>query len=121
MSAFARPARSGRSSAAAITLSSPTARSAFISKQCIAAGRSMARASEIEIVDILFCEHERRSQQNVVSANLNASQAPGLQLSAPGLQRAVADGMCCVDGEIPEILRVPQNNRMRDACVHIRL
>src|SRR3954451_5491279 len=74
---------------------------------------------EIESVDVLLREDERLSEQHLVAVYLDPSKAPGLEGGTPRRQRAGRHRVSRKHGEIAEVARVPQDDALDHARLHV--
>src|SRR5262245_36398807 len=76
-------------------------------------------ALEIELVDILFGECERLPENNGVAVDRQFTESTGFQRFVAGFELCLAESVRRVDSEVTEIPDFPEDNRLRDAFLHI--
>src|SRR5215218_5461328 len=77
--------------------------------------------SKVEPIDVLLREHEGLPEEDLISANFDVPEAPGLEASAAGCERARRQRVGGEHGEVPEISRVPEHDAIDDARFYVRL
>src|SRR5687768_14060205 len=71
--------------------------------------------SEIELVDVGFGELQRRTEHDLAAANLHGAEPAGLERCRARRERPAHLLQRGVDGQIAEIARIPEHDRLHDA------
>src|SRR5205814_10466762 len=72
---------------------------------------------EIELVDVFPGEPHRRAKKNLIADDLLLAEAARVQAGVARLQLSRRNGMRCVDGQVAEIDRVPEDDGLHRPAI----
>src|ERR1019366_9408883 len=83
------------------------------------AGGDRLWTSKIKAIDVLLVEDERRAEQDVVPLDFDVADSARLHRSIAGAQRSAFEAVGCLDRQIAEVHRVPEDHAIGDALVDV--
>src|SRR4051795_10514024 len=72
--------------------------------------------SEIEAVDVVLVEQQRRPEHDLRATDAHCAEPPGLERLNTGREFRVDGHRRGIDGEISQVARVPQHDGLDDAA-----